>query len=66
MNKTVITINLDSLEKVVTSQSIIVKSGFVVMAPHQVFALVPKDDQNKKEFNHVSQSLFRISINLFL
>uniref|UniRef100_M1DE41 Uncharacterized protein n=1 Tax=Solanum tuberosum TaxID=4113 RepID=M1DE41_SOLTU len=54
MDKIVIPTNLDSLDKVVASLSIFEKSKFVVMAPHQSFALVLKDGQNKKEVNHIS------------
>ncbi|KAH0737711.1 hypothetical protein KY290_036416 [Solanum tuberosum] len=53
MGKGVIPINLDNLDRVVTSLIISEKSKFTIMEPQQDFALVPREGQNKKEINHV-------------
>lgn len=54
MDKTIISIILDSLEKVLASLIIVEKSKFLIMALHNAFDLVPKDCLNMKEVNHVS------------
>uniref|UniRef100_M1BA63 Uncharacterized protein n=2 Tax=Solanum tuberosum TaxID=4113 RepID=M1BA63_SOLTU len=54
VDKSIIPTNPDNLEKIVASLSIVEKSKFVVMAPHQAFPLVPKNGQNRKKVNDVS------------
>ena len=51
MEKVIISTNLEKLEKVVASPTKREKSKFVIMAPHQAFALVPKEGQNKQKID---------------
>uniref|UniRef100_M1BQB8 Gag-pro n=1 Tax=Solanum tuberosum TaxID=4113 RepID=M1BQB8_SOLTU len=51
VKKVIILANLEKLEKVVASPTKREKSKFVIMTPHQAFALVPKEGQNNQKFN---------------
>lgn len=51
VDKVIIPVNHDGLGKVVASGSISEEPKFVIMAPHQAFALVSKKGQNKKKVN---------------
>uniref|UniRef100_M1B2Y6 Uncharacterized protein n=1 Tax=Solanum tuberosum TaxID=4113 RepID=M1B2Y6_SOLTU len=54
VDRAIIQTNPDNIEKVVAFLSIVEKSKFVVMAPHQAFALVPNNSRNMNEVNDVS------------
>ena len=54
MDKAIISIILDSLEKILAFLIIVEKLKFVIMALHNAFDLVPKDCHNMKETNHIS------------
>ena len=51
VDKVIIPVNHDGLEKVIASGSISEEPKFVTEAPRQAFALVPKKGQNKKAVN---------------
>uniref|UniRef100_M1BBA5 Uncharacterized protein n=1 Tax=Solanum tuberosum TaxID=4113 RepID=M1BBA5_SOLTU len=48
VEKVIISVNLEKLEKVVISPTKREKSKFAIMAPHKAFALVPNEGQNKQ------------------
>lgn len=51
VEEAVIQANLRIFEKVVASLTKREKSNFVIMTPHQTFALVPKEGQNKHKID---------------